>query len=65
MHIRTVIKAKMNGHISEYDWTYSHLRLGLSVVRSRPNEHKDWMFMIVREEMIEGINISDVVVKGL
>ena len=41
------------------------MRLGLSVVRSRPNEHKDWMFMIVREEMIEGINVSDVVVKGL
>ena len=41
------------------------MRLGLSVVRSRPNEHKERMFMVVREEMIEGINVSDAVVKGL
>ena len=41
------------------------MQLGLSFVRSRPNEHKVWMFMIVREEMIEGINVSNVVVKGL
>ena len=55
----------MNGHKGEYDWTYSFMQLGLSVVRSRPNEHKDRMFMVVREEMIEGINVSNAVVKGL
>lgn len=63
MHIRAVVKANTIGREGEYDWTYSFMRLGLSVVRSRPNEHNDWMFMIVREEMIEGINVSDVVVK--